>query len=304
MPKVVIINLASRSDRKFYLEQSGFSSSSTSPLKVDEIIWIEATDGKKLPQDESGAAKAPDGLQVFPGWQLNYDEINAVEAEWQRLNYEGMGRAELCRYYGRDVSRSEIGCFHSHWRAWQIAADESLDQDEYTIILEDDACVSTMPLWDGSLHSARWKKILSLVDEEIDSLVEKRIAWDIILLGRNQFGDDGNLVTENLREAGFSSCMHAYVVSKRGAEKLSRLDTVMPADDIVPALFHKAIHPRKDVQAFVNSLDADVKLNAYAFEEDLVVQLKTLFLSLDEEEWMSWHVSGAKLGLQPLHLLC
>ena len=64
------------------------------------------------------------------------------------------------------------------------------------------------------------------------------VAWDLLYLGRNRHGPDGPPVfaaaarlaaggaggaTARVVRAGFSTCAHAYVLSRRGVEKLLAL---------------------------------------------------------------------------------
>ena len=57
--------------------------------------------------------------------------------------------------------------------------------------------------------------------------------WHMLLLGRHRFGLDAPLEglegEHDLVRAGFSSCLHAYCVSSRGAERL--LELTVPGEE-------------------------------------------------------------------------
>lgn len=73
-----------------------------------------------------------------------------------------------------------------------------------------------------------WAKLFSI----IASLRHRAIAWDLLYLGRNRHGPDGPPVYSTAApgpggvrvvRAGFSTCAHAYVLSRRGVAKLLAL---------------------------------------------------------------------------------
>eukprot|EP01050_Picozoa_sp_SAG11_P015376 SAG11_NODE_1988_length_3961_cov_2.373900_3_plen_225_part_00 len=92
-------------------------------------------------------------------------------------------------------------------------------------------------------------------------------------------GSDGARVGEATRLAGFSTCAHAYALSRAGLAYLLGLKlerAVMPVDDVLPALY--AAHPHPVAATLLpRSRGSDRKpLRAVAFDEDLLWQLSSL----------------------------
>lgn len=71
----------------------------------------------------------------------------------------------------------------------------------------------------------RWTAVWGALCQVIAGLRGKgafeEAAWDLILLGRHRFGEDALVDGEHdIVQAGFSTCLHAYAVSERGARRL------------------------------------------------------------------------------------
>ena len=80
-----------------------------------------------------------------------------------------------------------------------------------------------------------------------------------------------------MRPAGFSSCLHAYCVTRQGCDRLLEKSAnvpLVPADDLVPALC--GVHPRKDLLA------TKEPLRAGCLQRDVLFQLQSIALPGDD----------------------
>ncbi|WP_044470999.1 glycosyltransferase family 25 protein [Mannheimia massilioguelmaensis] len=73
------------------------------------------------------------------------------------------------QYYGRNVTKGEIGCTLSHLTIYEkIINDETIGEQEYTLICEDDALFATD------------------FQKNIDAIIQQNIGADIILTGQSK----------------------------------------------------------------------------------------------------------------------
>eukprot|EP00439_Symbiodinium_sp_Y106_P013607 s850_g1.t4 len=216
-------------------------------------------------------------------------ESGAPLASWWPLDREGLEAAvlrEIRRFYGRPVSDGEVGVFLSHRAAWTTALNAP-----FTLILEDDAVpMSFLPPAAANgdvdeeseaayfrLCAARWASVWSALTQATEALGQ-RGSWDMLLVGRHRFGEDRPIPGEHdLVDAGFSTCLHAYAVSRKGAERLLELTAlsgedplgvVIPIDDLLPGVW-TGCHPRTDVKAHCQRLARRLSapLRVFAFRE-------------------------------------
>eukprot|EP01079_Euglenida_sp_SAG-EU17-18_P009115 gene9114-1638_t len=255
--------------------------------RADRLRWMAATfpawdgatvldgvRGDELSMGPSGRFVCPRGEHcgIHSGWALSATELQHVYLRWGALGYEGVPMEELQFSYGKPMMPVEAATFLSHRRAWQHVVDLGYDA---CLILEDDVCPYPFPPNVQQLYFNRWNHIQSTLADTVEALGAMGCQWDILYLGRHRFGPDGPtvLALPAVLVAGFSTCLHAYAISRSGAAKLLAAGLhrrILPVDDILPALY--APHPRPDVADAAAA--CGVRLSALAFSEDLVWQLE------------------------------
>ncbi|CAE7522197.1 colgalt1, partial [Symbiodinium sp. CCMP2456] len=141
------------------------------------------------------------------------------------------------------------------------------------------------------LCAARWASVWSALTQAAEALGQ-RGSWDMLLVGRHRFGEDRPIPGEHdLVDAGFSTCLHAYAVSRRGAERLleltnlseeSPLGVVIPIDDLLPGVW-TGRHPRRDVEVTQGTgLLPLPKILALCYELNVSMAVKAC--------WLTWLV--------------
>ena len=177
------------------------------------------------------------------------------------------------------VSRAEVACLASHAAAWRAAERADLD---WVVVVEDDVAPHSGGGWGGQgggggsvqSYAQLWARVWWRLSTEVEALEAAVLqpvgsgegggsaaaagaAWDLLYLGRNRLGPDSAAVGARLVVPGFSSCAHAYVLSRRGYRRLLRLlprvaEAALPVDELLPALC--TAHPREDVAAWAARL--------------------------------------------------
>ena len=105
---------------------------------------------------------------------------------------------------GRELTRGEHGCFLSHVRAWERVA---ASQDDYTLVLEDDANISLPEQWPAILGAVR-----ALPPE-----------WDLLFLGLNNPKHSSPEVAPGVKRLERDAYgMHAVVVRRSAAVTMLR----------------------------------------------------------------------------------
>uniref|UniRef100_A0A8C8DY93 procollagen galactosyltransferase n=1 Tax=Oryzias sinensis TaxID=183150 RepID=A0A8C8DY93_9TELE len=150
-------------------------------------------------------------------------------------------------YHGRPLTKGELGCFLSHYNIWKEIVDRGL---ETSLVLEDDLRFEVF-----------FKRRLQALLQEVTT---HRLDWDLIYIGRKRMQVDRPEKSvpniHNLVEADYSYWTLAYILSKRGAQKLlgaEPLGKMLPVDEFLPVMYNK--HPvseymehfeRRDLHAF------------------------------------------------------
>ncbi|CAK9042911.1 Bifunctional arginine demethylase and lysyl-hydroxylase JMJD6 (Histone arginine demethylase JMJD6) (JmjC domain-containing protein 6) (Jumonji domain-containing protein 6) (Lysyl-hydroxylase JMJD6) (Peptide-lysine 5-dioxygenase JMJD6) (Phosphatidylserine receptor) (Protein PTDSR), partial [Durusdinium trenchii] len=281
-PRVLVINLEKRPDRRRWMCRSCLPAFQEAGA---QISFVPAVNGEEL--DLDGAA----------WWSLSEEQLEETERRWTKMfPEEPLPREELRRFYGRPVSGGEKGVFFSHRAAWTAAKGAP-----FTLILEDDVVpMSFLPghhvpgrdLEDQAMESIfqvcclRWASLWSALVEATNALEARAIDWHLLLLGRHKFGADTPIDGEHdLVMAGFSTCLHAYCVSARGAELLLQLTDLkpdpgpqlIPIDDLLPGIW-SGQHPRRDLDELLPTWSdrGRGRPSVVAFREDLAWQLESL----------------------------
>ena len=185
------------------------------------------------------------------------------------------------------VSRAEVACLASHAAAWRAAERADLD---WVVVVEDDVAPHSGGGWGGQggggsaqSYAQLWARVWWRLSTEVEALEAAALqpvgggseggssaaaaahgeaaaagaVWELLYLGRNRLGPDSAAVGARLVVPGFSSCAHAYALSRRGYRRLLRLlprvaEAALPVDELLPALC--TAHPREDVAAWAARL--------------------------------------------------
>ena len=170
-------------------------------------------------------------------------------------------------WWDRERKKGEIGCDISHLRMWEDAYEK---EHPIAIFGEDDIN-----------PTKEWLLKFKLT---IDRLKAQGVDWDLIYLGRVlQPGYEDTPFDDELVKPGFSYCLHAYALSKRGIEKIIKQnfgENLINADEFIPAMCGP--HPRKDIRELFND-DTFVAL-AYKENQGLINQIPKSESGSDTEE--------------------
>ena len=268
------INLRSRADRREWMEATALAPLAELGVEAALLPALAAADVAPMPRAEPAEWPA--------GWALDREGLDRLAHRWAELGLAPVQAEELALYHARPVSAAEAACHASHRDAWRRGAEAHVD---LLLVLEDDVT----PFADAPRPRARrefaraWARLWLTLQAEVDRLEGWGEPWDILLLGRNRLGADGAAIGEKLVEPGFSSCAHAYALSRRGLAKLlalpAELARSIPVDDLLPALW--AEHPRTDVASWCAA--APGRLRCLAFRPALLEQLESVSLGAADE---------------------
>ncbi len=195
-------------------------------LGVDQVYLIN------LKRREDRRAKMD---YCFDELGIRYKEVKAVdgrEIDPDYLEREGIRMLPVFSepYHNRPLTYGEIGCFMSHYKIWLDVIERG---HETVIVFEDD--IRFEPHFRQGLENLRW---------ELDRLAPD---WELVFLGRKILKDSDEPWVEGsnlLVEVGYTYWTLAYMLSRRGAEKLvqgSPLSKMVPVDEYLPIMYDR--HP-------------------------------------------------------------
>ena len=177
--RAIVINLKSRRDR---LEK--FKENNSVSLAGCEVTIFEAIDGRSMNFPTLEAS----GFSTDKNW-----------------------RDPLLK---RTLTWGEVGCFLSHYKAWELIA----DQTEPVMVLEDDA-------------------ILTGTIAEIDQMIQ---GHDLLYLAHSEQKTYGRqTLSDNLVKPCYPYWTSAYVITPEGAAKLLDTDitkSIIPVDEYMPRM--------------------------------------------------------------------
>jgi GR25 family glycosyltransferase involved in LPS biosynthesis len=176
------------------------------------------------------------------------------------------------RWWKRDVLPGEIGCALSHLSVWKDAHEKKYEK---ILILEEDFLKKSPYIFNKFI-------------EELD-----KQEWDLCYLGRNKIREDKSDVSENLVIPDYSYCLHAYLLSKSGIEKLINKkfeDMIMPADEFIASTYCE--HPREDLKF----IERNIK--ALSSRESYIKQTSVPETSYTENIHRAKGIAGGKLILE------
>ncbi len=162
--------------------------------------------------------------KVLPNWKQTSAPNPKTTADFDIKGYLSRtsgGTGGIATYHTRDHKLGELACGIAHYTAWYTAKQDNVER---AIFFEQDAWLD--------------KNRVSEIKEYVKKLEE--IDYDFIYLGHA--GDSlekHQQINEWLAEPSFVYCLHAYLVTKEGIDKLVKeyKDNVCVADEYVPALF-------------------------------------------------------------------
>lgn len=230
LPQTYVISLARRpAKRKTALERIAAAG-------LSRVICFDAVDGREL---SAGTLEAR-GISVYTGWKLPDSP---------------------CRFFSRSLKWGEIGCALSHHAIWELAAASS---EPAVLVLEDD--VELLPDF-ATLLGETLREVEALVDSGAtappDLLYLARRAMKPAsdkLVGERGRASATSSARVRLVEPAFSYKTTAYVLYRRGAQKLLRSDFVrrlIPVDDFLNVLFTRHESEPGLARADLDALYAD-----------------------------------------------
>ena len=169
--------------------------------------------------DALNKVKVPKEIDfTFEFIEADEGENGEVLDNWQK--YEIYAPDHIKRFYSREITKGEIGCFNSHKNII-----DNFDGSGYLLILEDDA----------RFHS----DLLYRISQVIDELYIKNMYWDAIDFGGITVDNTEDVkVTESLVTKGHIFQAHCILYSKNGIEKLryNKNNKIIPWDDFLTAI--------------------------------------------------------------------
>ena len=337
----MVISLARRADRRQWMEATALAPLRAIGVDAQVVDAHDAAEG-------GGVVLGGVAASGFKGWRLDEGGLRALAARWRAAGLAAVQHEELRLYHGRDVSCAELACLASHARAWRAADEAGLD---WVLVLEDDVMPADEmgcggggdgsggggggggggdggdggdggggACWRSDGLARRWARVWLRLCREVAVLEASeprpRRGWELLYLGRNRLGSDGAAAGDRLVEPGFSSCAHAYALSRRGYRRLLRLlprvaQSAVAVDELLPALY--APHPRADVAEWAAELlgaeegaepegEGPTAMRAFAFRHDLVWQLETVATGAAHERLSA--AGGGVVSSAPASLLC
>ena len=213
---LLIINLDARTDRRAFMDRS-----CVAPLRAikADVAYVPA-----VAASEAASAQSPSSFA------LDESKLEALLDAWHSSGCEAVARSGLERYYLRPVSNEEKACTQSHRLAWQKAK-EAMREDadlKWVLIVEDDCVPCLHPAAESqwaAFYGPAWQVAWRHIAKAMESCGED---FDFVYVGRHRLGpeDESDAV---VRPAGFSSCLHAYCVTRQGCDRLLEKSANVPA---------------------------------------------------------------------------
>jgi GR25 family glycosyltransferase involved in LPS biosynthesis len=210
-------------------------------------------------------------LAIPDNWVLDIQPVVANEGngataypKWKMEKVNSDVREEVAKFWKRDVTKGEIGCFVSHMSTIQAS------NAEYLLVLEDDA----------DMHS----DFLYRVDQCLQELKEKE--WDAIDFGGVPMDSNKKRnITTSIVQQNYTYQTHCILYHARGMKKVQTVDctkNAIPYDEFLGAL--RKIHPRSEL----NTLYATTPLMVYHPYTKLSWQRAENIHDTERHEGCSW----------------
>ena len=246
--KKLVINLPHREDRKNKFLENGLT----------DVQFMEAVNGKKVHYDKMLSI----GYNTLGGWRDPF--------------------------HNRKITKGEIGCFLSHYNAWQ----ECIRQNTPVIIFEDDAVVS---------------------DEFDEFEITKYLGkYNFLYLQRNENEPTKTeSIDDKLEKPFYPYNLTAYAITPEAAKILCStkiLQSIVPADEYVPKALQnlKELNPaayKKDIVTQLSRNDYGSDIEPYS-DDDWFIDFKVhaLTVGTDRKRCIPVNDSGAHFGIYPKNL--
>lgn len=164
---------------------------------------------------------------------IKYKHVAAVDGRTLNQDYIDLHGIKMMPefsepYHGRPLTYGEIGCFMSHYNTWKEIVDRNLDT---TLVFEDDI-----------RFEAFFKDKLEYLLKELATIRDK---WDIVYIGRkilHNAVEDWLPGSDQLVTVDYTYWTLAYIISKKGAEKLIKaepLNKMLPVDEYLPIMYNR-----------------------------------------------------------------
>jgi len=225
-PRIYIINLKKRADRRNWMEQVGVP-----PKLHPQVIWWPAMDGLMVSQQWL----LKNNCTVLTTWALPpfHPRLNLIPG----FRYAShIPYHHNTHFYTRAVRPGELGLTLTHIDIWR---DIVKSQEEFAIVFEDDVAISA----EGTCVFSRALERLKL----------RNYGWHIayadtgIWLGDAQDASDNGELGDDWARLGFTYSAWAVAISRAGAQWLLDLGVercLAPIDEILPFLSQPHGHPR------------------------------------------------------------
>nr|XP_054769694.1 probable inactive glycosyltransferase 25 family member 3 [Lytechinus pictus] len=194
--EIYLVNLERRPSRRLRMQAA------LKLLRIDFKLW-NAVDGKLLSPDMLREM----GIDMLPGY--------------------------ADPYWGRVLTKGEIGCFLSHYNIWKDVVERNLSR---ILIFEDDI-----------RFGARFKPRMANIMAEVAA---RKLEWDLIYVGRKILNMKGEKFLEGssqIVKPSYSYWTLSYMLTQEGAKKLlaqEPLGKMVPVDEFLPIMFDR--HPEDD----------------------------------------------------------
>jgi len=183
--------------------------------------------------------RRPDRLEVTMRelYKSNFKNVyrfSAIDSKNNWDNLKGLvddsAKKEIYNGYRTEhhhLSIGSVGCYLSHLKLWEMLVKSD---HKYFTIFEDD-----------TLPSMTQQVVLDKIKQVPDD-------WDFIIFG-GIYDDDDQVISRHICKIFRFYCLHAYMISKRGAKKL--LDTALPI--------------KQQIDSWLSDLSEEGQLNIYGF---------------------------------------
>lgn len=214
-----------------------------------------------------------DVIRAVDGSELTIEKINEIGFDTNKNWRDPIRKTKL--------SRGEVGCFMSHWKAWQ----KCVELAEPVIIFEDDAVVS-----------------FRFSEDEVESLLADHGL--VYLSHLEMMPDLSKSIDETFCVPGYPYWLCAYAITPETAQIFLEgggAESIIPADEYVPFLLDRVKSPIAYRENVVNArpkqdgiTDIDPKS-----EDDYFIDfpVHVVTVATDESKWQKLKVSAEHYGI-------
>ena len=209
------------------------------------IINLKHRHGKlKTIKERIANLKVPNNIQI----KIHVKEANAGNygvafSNWTRLRSKAADKVK--KYYSREITKGEIGCFNSHIEIIKDFNIENKETSSFLLILEDDANFTIDFIY----------RIYQSITEMEGKL------WDAIDFGGQSIDNKTDIkITDSIIKKGALFQTHSIIYSLDGVKKIQNLDPkiIIPWDD-----FLNAVRKENPIDELNNLYDMSEKFIMY-----------------------------------------